>query len=439
MTTHGIERLRRGRIGVRRVATPTTAVVIGGLASLLMIGILPLAGLVHQLSFSGYLLELVVWLAFMAVGVTVAYKRPFNRMGWMLLGVSVFGLLNDVGTFYSVLDYRIHHGRFPLGWLAVLLGPSWAPMIFLIALTIFLYPDGRPQSPRWKWPVRWFYAVAAVWQLGAFAIAVSAVIAGPIRIGSGGDLVTIDRPTGGWTWWRFEQDLWFLTIGVIFAGWLISQLLGYRRLAGERRLQQKWIISGAAICVVCGMASVTLDSSHNGLEKFIGGIATVGLAALPVAMGIGILKYRLYEIDRLVSRTLSYAALTGLLVGTFVGLVALTTDVLPFSSPVGVAASTLAAAALFNPLRGRVQRVVDRRFNRARYDAEATVAAFASRLRDAVDVDAVKRELLDVVQRAVEPSHASIWIRSDGTAAAAGSVTLSERPAGYRAPLSWRQ
>ena len=126
----------------------------------------------------------------------------------------------------------------------------------------------------------------------------------------------------------------------------------------------------------------------------MGFVGFVSVVALPVGIGVGILKYRLYEIDRLISRTLSYLIITGLLAGVFVGIVALATDVLPFSSPVGVAASTLAAAALFNPLRLRVQRLVDRRFNRARYDAEAIVAAFTLRLRDAVDLDTVRGELL---------------------------------------------
>jgi hypothetical protein len=123
------------------------------------------------------------------------------------------------------------------------------------------------------------------------------------------------------------------------------------------------------------------------------------------------MRYRLYEIDRLISRTLSYAILTALLAGTFIGLIALTTDTLALSGRVGVAASTLAAAALFNPLRIRVQRLVDRRFNRARYDADATVAAFSAALRDAVDLDTVRAELLAAVQHAVQPSSASIWIR----------------------------
>jgi hypothetical protein len=130
-------------------------------------------------------------------------------------------------------------------------------------------------------------------------------------------------------------------------------------------------------------------------------------------MGVGILKYRLYEIDRLISRTLSYALLTALLVGTFIGLVALTTDTLDLSGRVGVAASTLVAAALFNPLRLRIQRLVDRRFNRAHYDAEATVAAFTARLRDAVEIDAVRADLLDAVNRAVQPTQASVWIRQE--------------------------
>ena len=133
--------------------------------------------------------------------------------------------------------------------------------------------------------------------------------------------------------------------------------------------------------------------------------------ALPVSIGVGILKYRLYEIDRIISRTLAYAILTGLLVGVYAGLVLLATEVFRFRTPVAVAAATLAAAALFNPVRQRVQRVVDRRFNRARYDADKTVAAFAARLKDAVDLGAVHDELANVVQKALEPVHVSVWMR----------------------------
>jgi hypothetical protein len=126
---------------------------------------------------------------------------------------------------------------------------------------------------------------------------------------------------------------------------------------------------------------------------------------------VGILRFRLYEIDRLISRTLAYAILTALLAGTFIGLIALTTNTLDIPGRIGVAASTLAAAALFNPLRIRIQRLVDRRFNRAHYDAQAITQAFTTRLRDAVELDTIRNDLLDAVHHAVQPTHASIWIK----------------------------
>ena len=140
----------------------------------------------------------------------------------------------------------------------------------------------------------------------------------------------------------------------------------------------------------------------------------MGVAALPVSIGVAILKYRLYDIDRIISRTLAYAIITGLLVGVYAGLVLLTTQVFRVHSSVAVAASTLAAAALFNPLRRRVQRAVDRRFNRARYDADQTVAAFAARLNDAVDLDSVRDDLAHVVHQALEPAHVSVWTSQRG-------------------------
>jgi hypothetical protein len=132
-----------------------------------------------------------------------------------------------------------------------------------------------------------------------------------------------------------------------------------------------------------------------------------------VSIGIGVTKFHLYDIDRLISRTLSYVALTGLVVGVYAGVVTLVTKVVGFSSPVGVAASTLIAAALFNPLRKRLQRGVDRRFNRARYDAEQTVSSFAGRVREAVDPASVSDDLMDVVHAAFEPTAAGLWIRRE--------------------------
>ena len=139
----------------------------------------------------------------------------------------------------------------------------------------------------------------------------------------------------------------------------------------------------------------------------------LAILCLDVAIAVAVLKYRLYEIDRIISRTLAYTIVTGLLVGLYAGLVLLATHSLSFSSPVAVAVSTLVAAALFSPLRSRVQRLVDRRFNRARYDADQMVAAFATRLKDAVDLDSVRDDLAAAVHKALEPAHVSVWIRSN--------------------------
>jgi len=139
-------------------------------------------------------------------------------------------------------------------------------------------------------------------------------------------------------------------------------------------------------------------------------VSLLGWAALFTGMGVAILRYRLYDIDRIISRTVSYTVITAVLAGLYAGLVLLATEVLDLTSQVAVAAATLAAAALFNPLRRRVQRLVDRRFNRARYDADNTVAAFAARLQDTTDADAVRSDLIGTVHHALEPAHISVWL-----------------------------
>jgi hypothetical protein len=282
----------------------------------------------------------------------------------------------------------------------------------VLLLAMILFPDGHAPSSRWRWPVRTFAGLIVLWQIATVALTVHVIVSGAVRVEPGGDLYQFDHPTGTWKLGQLLTAFVLVALVLLFASWLISQITGYRRLAGERRVQQKWILSGAVVAALAEITNVLpYPFSSTGSQLTISDFTTIGLAALPLAMGVGILRYRLYEIDRIVSRTVSYVVLSAVLVGAFIGLVALTTDLLGFSSTLGVAASTLAAAALFNPLRVRVQRLVDRRFNRARYDAEATVAAFVARLRDAVDLDSVQAELLDVVQRAVEPTHATVWIR----------------------------
>ena len=397
-----------------RLASPTAAVVLGALSLLLLAANLALEVLSHELSTSASDLvnvaALVTFvLAFTAVGVVVARREPRRPMGWMLIAVAPAVSAGNDGSTYAYLDYTLHHGRLPLGHLALLLSSSWFFALALVPLIILLFPDGRPGT-RWRWTLRAYLAVGGLAVAGTVVLSVSAFgLRSPLD--SSGNVVGLNHPTGGNAWFGPVEALFGASCVLLVIASIGYQVRRYHRASGERRQQLKWLAAGAATCV----AGLAINKAAGGGSSVIGGVAfCVGLATLPLGIGVGILRYRLYEIDRLVSRTLSYAILTALLVGTFVGLIALTTNTLAISSRVGVAASTLAAAALFNPLRKRIQHLVDRRFNRARYDAEATVAAFTARLRDAVEIDAIRADLLDVVNRAVQPTHASVWIRPPG-------------------------
>jgi hypothetical protein len=206
------------------------------------------------------------------------------------------------------------------------------------------------------------------------------------------------------------QDVFFLSLVACWLVALAGQVLSYRRSSGERRQQLKWLLAGSAVTFV----AVAISVIEPGYSSVGLALSMVGFFAIPLSIGVAVLRYRLFDIDRIISRTLAYAIVTGLLVGMYAGMVLLATHVVSINAPVAVAGSTLAAAALFNPLRRRVQRVVDRRFNRARYDADKTVAAFAIRLKDAVDLDSVRDDLAGVVQQALEPVHVSVWMNERG-------------------------
>jgi hypothetical protein len=241
----------------------------------------------------------------------------------------------------------------------------------------------------------------------------------------------------------------FATVGALLAwkrpgnpiGWLLSAIalafaatgaaavaslaFRYRRARTAERAQLKWLVYAAAVIVVAELASALLASTN--LQN---AISSGTLALVPLAIGVAVLRYRLYDIDRIISRTLAYAIVTGLLIAIYAGLVLLATQVLGIHSAVAVAAATLIAAALFNPVRRRVQHRVDRRFNRARYDAETTVAAFAARLKDATDLDTVRADLATVVQAALEPAQVWIWTgdRQPAKAARAAARIASSSP-----------
>jgi len=388
---------------------PWPAVVLATLTVALLIASGPISKLAKLSSGIG-IGFVIVLVGFLPVGLILVRNRPRNPIGWAMLLGAFFGSVTSIAGAYAVASYRLHH-HLPLPQIAVFFQPSWAPSIVLFAIAIMLFPDGVLPSGRWRWGMGAVLSVGMVWMLGAFAIAADAIALNQVVIEPTGDLKQIDYPTGGWAWWGVLQIVWFFLILVVGVVWLVSRVPAYRAATGERRQQLKWLIFGGSTATVGVVLSVVL-SNFSGVLGFIGSVAIIGLLGIPLSIAVGMTKYRLYDIDRIVSRTLAYALLTGLLVGVFAGLVILTTRVLPFSSPIGVAASTLAALALINPLRGRIQRVVDRRFNRARYDAEATIAAFGAQLRDAIDPETVLRELAAAASRSLQPAHVSVWVRS---------------------------
>ena len=384
-------------------ASPVTAMVLAVLALILMAAALVLSALVRQLSVlgSGPIVPIVV--VYAAVGFVVARRQPGNPIGWILSGfIVVFLLSSDVGL-YAVLYYRFGHHGLPLAPVAVVLQPLWAPALLLFPVAILLFPDGRLAARRWRWVLRAYVVAGALASAAVFSPAVTAVARHDVRLDAFGDVISTGRSHGGPL--AAAEVLGLLLILVIWLSFVAHQVLSWRRATGERRQQLKWLATGAAVTLVVIAASFGISST-----SVAGEILGIALAALPVGIGVGILKYRLYDIDRIISRTLAYAIVTGVLVGVYAGLVLLATQVLGFHSSVAVAMATLAAAALFNPLRRRVQKAVDRRFNRARYDADQTVAAFAARLKDAVDLDAVRDDLAGVVRQALEPAHVSLWI-----------------------------
>ena len=391
-----------------RLASPATALLLGGLVVVLAVGVVPLGILARQSGGSGGG-SIVLGPVFGVVGFVVAWRRPRNPLGWLMLGAVAFLVLSGDAGVYVVADYRLRHGGLPLGWVAVLLQPCWAPAIALFGLTVLLFPDGRLPSPRWRWMLWAYLAVAAAWVGGAVFISAGAIAGHNVHVDSSGNLLILDNPTGSSAWWGAVQGVFFPVLGVFWLASVVGQALSYRRSSGERRLQLKWLVGGSAVAVAGGALGVPLSDSPSKILHIAGGVGIVAVLALPVSMGVAILKYRLYDIDRLISRTLAYAIVTGLLVGVYAGVVALA-GAASFSSPVEVAAATLTAAALFNPLRRRVQKVVDRRFNRARYDADHTVTAFAARRQDTVDLDSVRDDLAGVVHQALEPAHVSLWI-----------------------------
>jgi uncharacterized membrane protein YidH (DUF202 family) len=349
---------------------------------------------------AGELVVTVMIQAFPAVGVLLVARRPGNAIGPIFLLTGALAAVQGLSE--SIVARAL--AEQDLSGIAVraaawLQSWTWLPTITIpLVFGTLLLPDGRPLSPFF----RRVTVAAAVSVGGTVALYAAAALTTPTA-----ELVNANSSNQA----QGLERVFFTAVTVLVACALVCAVLGvvslalrYRRGSEQVRQQLKLVLLAAALALACVLAGSFVNDLQNTLEP-------VGIALLAVGVGVAILRYRLYDIDRIVSRTVSYAVVTGLLVGVYVGVVALTTRVLPLPGDVGTAASVLVAVGLFAPLRRRVQNAVDRRFNRARYDAEATVTAFAGRLRDNVELDSVRADLLAVVRQTVEPAHASLWLR----------------------------
>jgi hypothetical protein len=352
-------------------------------------------------------------LGYATIGLVLTLRRPANPIGWLF---AVSGLIWSVTIPVDPwLDQLILTGR-PLPLLAQLdaiaTEYNWAPAIaFGITLPALLVPDGRLRSRRWR-PV------------------VAAAVAGPV-LGLLGSIfmpgkleesaIPIDNPFGktgmagtvaavvGFT----GLGLWFISMLAA----VLSLVLRFRASRGTERQQLRWVVAGAAFAAAGPALLLPLQALGLGPTD---AFAIPLLLSLPVAIAVAVLRYRLWDLDRLVSRTVTYAAVTALLLIPYLLVLPAATRLAGGSGSLAVAAATLTAAALFQPLRRRTQDQVDRRFNRRRYDAARTVDAFATRLRDQVDLGALHTELLGVVDQTMQPTHAWLWLRPPARQVPAG-------------------
>jgi hypothetical protein len=341
--------------------------------------------------------------AYVTVGAVVVSRRPGNVIGWLCYAIGLAQILAGFGgsSAQSVLAGDPNYGP---GWVVLYeLGElcwelSWA----LLALLLLVFPTGRLPSRRWR-PVAW--AAGAVLVLAALS---SPLLPGPPADGLRPNPIAIPALEGVLRLAYATANA--VLFGVILAA-LVSLVVRFRRATGVERQQLKWFAYGTALLLllpVAGAVGARLGDTAG--ELLVAAI----VSALPVAIGIAVLRYRLYDIDRLVNRTVVYGLLTMLLAGVYAGLVFALSQLLnpaDQQSALAVAASTLVVAALFQPARRRIQGLVDRRFNRRRYDAARTVAAFSTRLRDQIELDTLSTELLAVVDQTVQPVQLSLWLR----------------------------
>jgi hypothetical protein len=345
------------------------------------------------------------------LGGLIAARRPHNRYGWLWLAVGLAMAVGAVTAAYGAVALASGPaglpGRAVAAWLG---GLAFTAFLSLFAFVFLLFPNGRLPSSRWR---LWAWAIIVI---GAVMLITVAFVPGTAAEG-----VANPFGIGGWLGGVLDgvvdPGIGVLTLAIAVSG--LSMLLRFRRARGVERQQLKWFAFAAALLA----AFLISQTPPLGLQTF--GLLDLLLETLTVAgvyagIGIAVLRYRLYDIDRLANRTLVYGLLTALLAGVYTGAVLVMGQVF---GGVGrdppswaVAGATLAVAALFQPARRRIQAVVDRRFNRRKYDAAKTVEAFSARLRDELDLDALSAELLAVAHETVQPTSASLWLRPSAQA-----------------------
>jgi hypothetical protein len=336
------------------------------------------------------------------VGAVVASRRPRHPVGWLLLGLGLSVIALGTSDAYAAYGLLARPGSLPAArWAAVYVDVSWATLSTLLGFILLLTPTGSLPSPGWRWWPRLVMAAAAV----SLTLSTDPMdppyeaVANPLMVRSG-PLVAVAR----------LADIITLVGVLVAAGSLVVR---FRRSRGTERLQLRWVALAAALAgVAVAFILVSWAAGGEAAQPLWGWVTGIYVAILPLATGAAILRYRLYDLDRIISRTLAYAALTVLLGLGYAGVVLLLSRLLPDSSSLTVAGATLAVAAVFQPARRRVQQAVDRRFNRRRYDAARTIQAFSARLRQQIDLDTLTDELVAVTEQTMQPTRMSLWLRA---------------------------
>jgi hypothetical protein len=353
-------------------------------------------------------------LVYLGVGGLVATRLPRNPVGWLLAATGFFIALTSVTYGYAEATLEHVSGEGPRLEVAAAWITSWSwvpPLLGAPPLLFLLFPDGRPPSPTWR-PVAWVTAAGLVCVLTGSALAEGGLGNSPNPATQNPLGILPGDLADGITTFGFVLSI----VSLVLAG--ASLVVRLRRARGIERQQLKWLMWSACplpVFLATGLVRLAIDSSSAGPVAEI--VLVACLTVVPLAIGVAVLRYRLYDIDLVINRTLVYGLLTAMLAAAYlisVLVLRLALDPLTGSSDLAVAASTLAVAAVFRPLRTRVQATVDRRFYRARYDAARTLDSFATHLRDELDLATLQHDLRRVVLDTVHPTDVSVWLREAG-------------------------